>query len=222
MKAKKRLVGKRRRNAVPVAAAVKGKRKAAARPGAKGRKATGKRKAAARPNLKRRNAAFKANGAQGAKALFERFHGEPSKQSRDYTVARHHHEHLAELGRLISLKVEMPEGSKPPVVELRFIGVTLACSEDGGQLYFVGGDQVLNLAKLDLEGQLPKDHVIVGPVAEITYETRKGFDDFKTIQYFHEFGEEGGEMPSLCYDVKSRLLYLVGGSYRVEPAGIIN
>jgi len=162
----------------------------------------------------------KANPAQGAKAQFEKFHGKPSTKAIDYKTAVHSHAHLAEAGKLSYLKVIMPDDFPMEAVELRPKGVTVAMSEDGGQIYFLGGDQTLNLAKLGMAGQLPKDHVVIGPVFEIEYVTQKEFDGFKTLNYFHEFGEEGGELPTLCYDVRSKLMYLVGGSYQCLAPGI--
>jgi hypothetical protein len=123
------------------------------------------------------------------------------------------------LGRLISLLVWLDE-DKP--VELQFRGVALGCSGDGGQLYFVGGDQSLDLKALGLDGSLPKDHLAIGPVEQIVYHTSKDFHDFEPMDYEHEFGEEGGTQPILNYDTLSRKLYLSGGSYHVERPGIVN
>lgn len=164
----------------------------------------------------------RANGATAAKAMFEKFHGKPSTKAIDYKAAQHFHAHLAKLGDLNHLKVIMPEDFHMEAVELKLKGVSVACSEDGGQIYFVGGDQKIDLAKLGLASQLPKDHVVIGPVFEIEYRTEKKFDGFKDLNYYHAFGEEGGEMPTLCYDVRSGLLYLVGGSYQCEAPGIVD
>ncbi len=164
----------------------------------------------------------KRNPALGAKAMFEKFHGKPSTKAMDYKTAQHYHTHLAEAGDLSYLKVLLPDDAPMAAVELRPKGVKVAMSEDGGQIYFVGGDQTLNLAKLGLASQLPKDHVVIGPVFEIEYRTEKSFDDFKPLNYFHGFGEEGGELPTLCYDVRSKLMYLVGGSYQCEHPGIVD
>lgn len=164
----------------------------------------------------------KRNPALGAKAMFEKFHGKPSTKFIDYKTAQHYHRHLADKGDLIYLKVLLPDDAPMKAVELRPKGVMCAMSEDGGQIYFIGGDQKLNLTKLGLASQLPKDHVVIGPVFEIEYLTEKKFDDFKPLNYFHPFGDEGGELPTLCYDVRSELMYLVGGSYQCRAEGIVD
>lgn len=161
------------------------------------------------------------NPAMAAKAMYEKFHGKPSTKHVDYKVAQHFHAELAELGELVSLTVELPEWIGHDV-ELRPKGVSLACSEDGGQMYFLGGDQRLNLNKLGLAETLPKDHVVIGNLLQIVYLTEKDFDDFKPYEYQHEMGEEGGELPLLCYDVRSELMYLAGGSYQCLRPGIVN
>lgn len=161
------------------------------------------------------------NPAMAAKAMYEKFHGKPSTKHADYKVAQHFHSELAELGELVSLTVQLPEWIGHDV-ELRPKGVSLACSEDGGQMYFLGGDQRLNLNKVGLAETLPKDHVVIGNLLQIVYLTEKDFDDFKPYEYQHEMGEEGGELPLLCYDVRSELMYLVGGSYQCLKPGIVN
>lgn len=173
------------------------------------------RKSNARPPRK----TARRNPPQGAKAMFEKFHGRPSTKAVTHQVARHHHEHLAHLGKLIELVVILPDDQ---LVKLEPKGVHLASSEDGGQLYFVGGDQKLNLTRLGLGETLPKDHVVVGPVQSVAYQTEKKFDGFKPLIYEHEFGEDGGELPTLCYDVRSQLMYLAGGSYQNLKPGIVN
>lgn len=179
-------------------------------PAAKRKKlANAKRKAKRKPGR---------NPAEAAKTLYEKFHGKPSTRHTDHQVARHVHTHLAELGRLLWLVVKLPVGTK----QLFFKGVSLGSSEDGGQLYFVGGDQTIDVRRVGLAADLPKDHLKLGEVVQIGYHTKKGFHKFEPIDYFHKFGDEGGRRPVLHYDVKARLLYLTGGSYQVRPEGIVN
>ena len=129
------------------------------------------------------------------------------------------HAALAQLGRLISLTVWLDEDR---AIELQFKGVQLGASPDGGQLYLVGGDQALDLQALGLDEWLPKDHIVVGDVQSVVYHTSKAFHNFEPVDYEHEFGEEGGELPVLNYDVLSRKCYFTGGSYQVKPEGIRN
>lgn len=154
-----------------------------------------------------------------AAALSEAFHGRPASKSRDVAEVYQERSTLADLGRLISMLVWIDE-DRP--VELQFKGVRLGASPDGGSLYFVGGDQALDLHALGLDRHLPKDHLVVGQVETIVYYTSKAFHNFEPTEYEHEFGEEGGEQPILNYDALSHKFYLTGGSYQVKPEGIVN
>lgn len=180
-----------------------------------------KRKGAPRRKNTKTNTrkAGRRNPAEAAKAMFEKFHGRPSTKTVKHRVAQHYHEALANLGDLVEMTVLLPDEQE---VVLAPKGVKLASSEDGGQLEFLGGDQKLNLSKLGLAATLPKDRVVIGPVLSIAYRTEKDFDKFKPLTYEHEFGEDGGELPTLCYDVRSQLMFLAGGSYQNLKPGIVN
>ncbi len=156
-----------------------------------------------------------------AAELYEKFHGREATRSRTVIETTEERTTLASLGRLIELQVYLPSGK---LVGLDFHGttVTLASSPDGGQLYFLKGDQQLDLSSLGLARYLPKDHVAVGSVWKIVYHTSKAFHNFEPTDYVHEFGEENGILPVLGYDTQSRKLYLTGGSYQVKPEGIVN
>lgn len=160
------------------------------------------------------------NDAAAAARLSAKFHGRTPRQVTEYDEAVLEHSELADLGRMVELQVI---DSGRYVVPLEFSGnVRLACTPDGGQLYFVGGDQALPLRKLQLTKDLPKDHLTIGPVLKIAYFTSKAFHSFEPSTYEHEFGEEGGSLPWLNYDVLNQKLYLTGGSYRVKREGIVN
>lgn len=93
----------------------------------------------------------------------------------------------------------------------------LSSNEDGTQLYLVGGDQSLDLDDLDITGHMAtKELITVGDVVKIFYETEKSFDQYETIQYHHEVGEESGTLPVLAYDKPNKRLLLVGGAYHIE------
>ena len=157
--------------------------------------------------------------ASAAAAMSEQFHGRPVRKVTEITESVHEPDNLADLGRLVELQIQ--DGKY--VVPLEFTrGVRLACTPEGGQIYFVGGDQSLDLKKIGLDKYLPKDHVTIGPVRKIAYFTSKVFHDFEPSTYEHEFGEERGKLPILHYDVRNRLLYLTDGSYQVRPEGITN
>lgn len=154
---------------------------------------------------------------EAAAALSEAFHGRPAKEIRDYEETWLERRVLADLGKLIELRVWLDEddyiGFSPK-------GVRVAASDDGGQIYFVGGDQALDLAALGLDRALPKDHLEIGPCDYIAYFTSKKFHDFEPSVYEHQLGEESGNVPTLNYDVLNQRFYLTGGNYQILPAGI--
>jgi hypothetical protein len=154
-----------------------------------------------------------------AAALAEEFHGRPVRKVREYVEVTEEPTELADLGTLVELQIL--EGKHVRPLEFRR-GVRVAATPDGGQLYFVGGDQELDLVALGLDKYLPKDHLTIGPVLKIAYHTSKAFHNFEPSVYEHRFGEDGGTLPLLHYDVRNRRLYLTGGSYQVKPEGIVN
>lgn len=159
------------------------------------------------------------DSAAAAARLSEKFHGRPVRKVTEFEESYQEPTDLADLGRLIELQVMDGDYVRP----LQFgKNVRTAATPDGGQIYFVGGDQELDLKKLGLAKWMPKDHITVGSVAKIAYFTSKVFHNFEPSVYEHRFGEEGGIEPLLHYDVLNRKLYLTGGSYLVRPEGIVN
>lgn len=65
----------------------------------------------------------------------------------------------------------------------------------------------------------PKTATKLGILRSVTYEASKGGE---LALWQHEFGEEGGECPDLVVDPKTRKLFIVGGTYDVQAAGIID
>ncbi len=100
--------------------------------------------------------------------------------------------------------------------------VTLASDPSGRQLYFLGGNQDIRGLIRQLSPDAHKDYVRLGTCYRIEYVGRKKLDSFETIQYFHDFGEESGVRPTLCFDQINCRLFLAGGKYRVEAPGIID
>jgi hypothetical protein len=169
---------------------------------------------------KRRNPPRRPNGSgeEAAARLSEQFHGRPAHAIRDLEGERIERRVLAELGRLIELRVHLAE-----YTALKPRGVRLACNPEGTQLYFEGGDQALDLKALGIAGdQANKDHVDLGVCDYIAYETRKGFHDFARVDYWHKLGEVSKIRPTLHYDTLNELLYLSGGNYHVKPEGIVD
>lgn len=181
------------------------------------RKNPAKRKAAKkRPAVKRR----KRNGESvaAAAAMFKKFHGKAASGVKTVRQLRVTPSALADCGKLVELVIDTGHGGR----RLSFgrNSVRTATTGDGGQLYFVGGDQALNLAEWPGMA-LPKDQVKLGELASICYHTSKDFHNFEPSDYEHKFGETGKDRPDICYDVHSKRLYLVGGGYQVKRAGIV-
>ena len=185
---------------------------------AAGRRKYGAKKMArlAAAGRRRRNPAEE----QEAAKLTEQFHGRPARKVREIAEEETQRYVLAELGRLQELVVILPTGR---AVKLEFTRrPRLAASPEGGSLYFEGGDQKLDLAALGIKNDTGKDHLEIGQVLKITYRTSKAFHSFEPTDYVHTFGEDGGTLPTLAYDVLNRRLYLIGGTYQVRPEGIVN
>ncbi len=124
--------------------------------------------------------------------LYEKFHGKPSERIDVVEETVHYHENLAALGQLVELKIKTPTKIR---ATLRFPEdgpdvPTLAASEDGRQLFIIGGDQVVNLGDIDMAGaQWKRDTMDLGELIEITCHTVKGFHKFEPTNYFHKLGE---------------------------------
>lgn len=94
--------------------------------------------------------------------------------------------------------------------------VLLCSNEDGTQLYFVGGDQSINLKSIHMDGRWERDSMVLGVIYEVTYRTEKKFDKFKLTDYYHRLGEETKEEPTLRYDKLNEKLYIDGGQYKIK------
>jgi len=170
---------------------------------------------------KKNPAKRKRNGGEleSAAKMYGKFHGKAPTNVKTVRQLRVTPSVLADCGKLVELVVATDKGQG---VKLSFKGgVRVATTGDGGQLYFVGGDQAVNLRQFP-NVTLPKDHVELGEAVSICYHTSKDFHNFEPSDYEHQFGEEGGARPLLAYDVHSQRLYLVGGDYRVKREGIVD
>lgn len=151
---------------------------------------------------------------------YEEFHGAESEEEILAEEELQVREHLGVLGRLIQIVCESVTGS----YKINFGEDVLLCvSSDGKQLYIVGGDQSLDLESMGFsEEQRNKDKVFIGSAQQITYRTRKHFDQFAEIDYVHDFGEDGGTLPALVYDRLNLTIELAGGDYEIKQEGIVN
>jgi len=157
-----------------------------------------------------------------AASLFEKFHGTPSTSVATVIEKEEYPDNLATLGQLVELKVNTLSKLEA-TIGFNGDAPTLASSPDGRQLYIVGGDQSLDLGALKISGKKwERDSMVLGVLDEFTYRTEKGFDNFKLSDYYHQAGEESGVQPMLVYDTINRRMSIVGGQYRVTPAGVVN
>ena len=169
------------------------------------------------------------NPESESRDMYEAVHGKPAESQVVVKEEFHRHEHLATLGVLVEFwvaPITMPGMGKKvetsdPNRDFDEVGadentVFLAANEAGTQLYFVGGDQSLDLDKLKFTGDWVKDSMVIGVVYELTYRTRKKFDKFKLTEYYHELGEETGDQPMLVYDSLSPHCSISGGKYKIK------
>jgi hypothetical protein len=189
-------------------------------------------KALAKFRGKKRNPELERGDVHAAAKMFKRFTGRKAKRV-DVLEMRHSvPTALADCGRLVELVVFRP-GSRDTLTfaESGNRVVRVGCAPNGGQLYFVGGDQEVSLSGLGAAASA-KAQVDLGEVVRIVYYTSKAFHNFEPVEYSHKFGEvlngsgqrvmaDDAKRPVLGYDTEAKLLYLVGGSYMVKPAGII-
>lgn len=161
---------------------------------------------------------------EAAAQLSAAWHGRPAKETMEVEETVVLHDVLPHLAWLEALEVLV---SDDKAVTIEFKRDVALCGTLGeNQLYFVGGDQRLSSLdpfRLD-EGEAAKDLVNLGPCFSIRYYTDKyhlqGTNGFHS--FIHHFGDKGGVLPVLVYDVLNKRLMLVGGSYTITDAGIDN
>lgn len=175
------------------------------------------------------------NPEAAAADLFEVFHGKPATHVEEVVEEVHEHDWLAPLGDLMRLRVDTESGYRTDIVFKRTgtSRVTLSSSEDGTTMYFVGGDQSVDLDELHMGGdKWRKDLMIIGRLKEFDYFTEKGFDKFIPTIYFHKVREGltadgtrhtivADKEPIVLYDLRSQLLQLAGGQYSVREEGVV-
>jgi hypothetical protein len=168
----------------------------------------------------------KQNPDSEAAAGYEMFHGKPSEFVEVVEERLHWHKNLWEVGKLVEIKVTTPFGKQvtltAPDPSQRKKAVLLTANEKCNQLYFTGGDQSICLQDIGFTKKDHHDIVLVGSIDEITYRTKKDFDEFKTLDYFHGLGEVTGVQPVLTYDTRAKRMSVAGGQYTIEKEGIKN
>jgi hypothetical protein len=161
-----------------------------------------------------------------AEKVYETFHGRDSDEEVVVEEAFAVRDNLAALGILQELSLTSPAKVKFKVA-FEDDQPLLCSSVDSLQLYIIGGDQSIDddtlLEILDGDQEAAnKDKVLLGVLDTLVYQTEKDFDNFETIDYEHELGEDGGFQPAVVYDRVNRQLELVGGSYKIKREGIVN
>ena len=190
-------------------------------PAAKKRKAAARKKTAKpKPPAAANPTKQKSKRNSEADQMYETFHGTPATRALTYDQAVTYHGTFAELGKLLELKIDLDSANREfPITGFgHCLAVTTA---DGENIYFVGGDQSIDLDAIGIGAG--KDIVELGPCNYIAYRTQKHqFHDFEPQPYFHHLGEENGIKPMLCYDRLNQTLFFAGGDYQVKREGIVN
>jgi hypothetical protein len=151
--------------------------------------------------------------------MYQLFHGRAPERTVEYEEQLEFRSKFAELGKLLELRFRL-EGEREPVPLLEFGSCQVCCTADGTNMYFLGGNQSIDLDSLGIASD--KDYIELGECTYIKYFSKKGFHDFAPVDYWHKLGEEDGIRPVLAYDSLNRKLFLLGGNYRVKPEGIVN
>lgn len=176
----------------------------------------------------------KRNPQDSAGALYESFHGKPSDEELLIEEEVHVHENLSVIGRAVECWIDTPSGLRACIEfdqDVNAEPIMLCSAENGRQLYFEGGDQAIDLKSLKMDGEeWLKDRMVLGQFSgpepqnkgktrrkhNLTYNTKKDFDKFESIDYQHDLGEDSGVRPYLEYDPRNQHLYITGGQYFIE------
>lgn len=187
------------------------------------------------------------NPIDAAEKMYEEFHGSPSKEILEYIEDEHRHKVTANVGTLVYIQVQdqfgelhtlgapgysctgtsaadvdrKPEKFQWPEVKTPADQIVLlTTSEDGRQLFFVGGDQAVDPAAVGLTKADQHDHMFLGFIVSIMYDTHKTFENKgEQTQFYHHFGNEGsgGVLPMLMYHPIDKRMKVYGGRYKIAP-----
>lgn len=168
------------------------------------------------------------------------FHGREPQSEGEYVEIIHFDKNLGELFTLLEINILHPDSDdegEVSLIPISFKGcdIRAATNKDRRQIYFVGGDQSLDLEDLEKElgvdldsGVTGRQYINIGEVYSIAYHTDKWHLEGPKSQkdgtdYEHTFAEEdGGSYPELMYDKRNKKIVLMGGSYEVRDEGIWN
>lgn len=170
---------------------------------------------------KRRGQRNNPDAIEKAADLYQEFHGKSASEVVEMQEADTVRKTYTALGDLVDLTIETPDG-KGACIQFTGDGVKVASAPGGKQLYLIGGAQSLDSELEKFGADAGKDFVELGRAVQITYRARKGMNDFRLVDYYHDLGEESGKPPLAFYDRLRQRIYFVGGSYHVEAPGIID
>jgi hypothetical protein len=183
------------------------------------------------------------NPEDSALAQYEKFHGFPADAINEIVEEEHYHEWTWTVGRLVGMTVVTVDGNEfvlaaPGYVHRPQRGaekeyyerdlavaidkiVFLAANEEGNQLFAKGGDQYIDYEALGMSDRDVHDHMLIGTVKRLWYDTRKTFeaDGKEDVNFYHDLGQEGskGVMPVLEYKPRVKRMFFVGGRYYIAP-----
>lgn len=206
----------------------------------------------ARTGRKIKNIRNPSESMQEAEEMVRKFHGREPRGVIELTEEEEYEDDLGILGQLMELNIL--KGNGKSFVPIRFCKLAgdgkpdleledmiQLAANDKRPIYFKGGDQRLDLDRLEkvglelgqVEGKKKAgEFFVIGPVLSIVYWADKSHLEgpkyqSKGTQYEHYFGEEAdkgewGEMPQLIYDAGNERMWLSGGSYEIRAEGIFN
>jgi hypothetical protein len=177
--------------------------------------AKAKRLAAARGRKKHRS-----NPADEELAeRYEFFHGHPPEEVFTFKVPEFKETETWGLGKLKTMTIASVAGGK--VVTIGFDKSLLSANKTRTQIFVKGGDQSVNLRAFDIDRAHGLE--VLGALMEVGYLTNKTHLTPETggkAVYDHEFGKGGKRLPMVVYDVRNKLLHVVGGEYTLPATGI--
>ncbi len=140
-------------------------------------------------------------------AIADKFQGEANGDLNEYYAADSAPKNLARAGKLVFLKVAGKQIRLPNAM------VAIAPNE---KLWITGKHALFATKAKKGEG------LDMGEVSHICYRTAKAhIENAETVEYVHEFGEDGGKRPHLIIDHEGMPI-LRGGDYKIRAEGIIN
>ena len=159
----------------------------------------------------------------------EGFHGRGVRELIDVKEDETFEDTLAILGELRELQIYTGDGEHTISLKFKNKCPMLCCDAARMNLEIVGGDQELDMSKIEdlVEVMGDKRLYPLGYCKAVAYFTDKHHLEGPEYQkdgteYQHEFGEDNGEPPFIVYNATDAKLLVVGGSYTIEDEGITN